>query len=399
MVKKEETKKKENNKKKKGIIITIIIILLLILIFLLWWFNRAFIVTIKYNNGHEDEEVKVKYLYKVENANIDKLRDNSEFIGWFETYYLDGKQFEKVKEDSSLESSICKEGFKLNSLKTKCVYETEFDFKNTKITEDKTIEAMWKAKVKITFDINPTSKTIYVGDSFTIKTTITGATDKTINWSTNNSNIAIVDKNGNVKGIKEGSATITAVSNGISRNCKVIVVKKQIVEVDNGKVSLSSNKKCLIGNSETATITATLKNAKDKTLKWSLPKCYKANKVSNTVVKLTRNSCKDTEETSFKVTARLNNGKSDYVKINYEPKLEVTVTSEGTKIQPDGNGIYNGNRIVIKTNTDVTFTSTEKHINSKTSNSATMLSTCDDEVTVKTSCGQKKVIVIHGIIN
>ncbi|MBP5656658.1 Ig-like domain-containing protein [Candidatus Saccharibacteria bacterium] len=74
--------------------------------------------------------------------------------------------------------------------------------------------------------LEPTSATIKIGKTVTIKATISpkNAADKTITWSTSDKNIATVTNGGKVKGIKEGSATITATAkNGVKATAKITV--------------------------------------------------------------------------------------------------------------------------------------------------------------------------------
>jgi len=152
--------KKEGKKKKTGLYICIIL-LLAIIAFLIWWFLRTFPITFKYNNGDKEEVLYVRYLRVINEDDVKKdlVRDGYTFAGYFETYFLSGEEIDRIKSDSKNEETICKEGFKLNSDKTKCVAEEEFDFKNTKIKEKKTIEALWSkpvdnSDVKITASAN-----------------------------------------------------------------------------------------------------------------------------------------------------------------------------------------------------------------------------------------------------
>ena len=67
--------------------------------------------------------------------------------------------------------------------------------------------------------LSETSKTINVGDSFTLT-----ANNKSVTWVSSDSKVATVDDNGNVKGIKVGTATIKATaSNGKTATCAVTV--------------------------------------------------------------------------------------------------------------------------------------------------------------------------------
>ena len=75
---------------------------------------------------------------------------------------------------------------------------------------------------------NKTSIKLYVGDSTTIDAYIypKNASDTEIKWTTNNENI-IVDKNGKITAVREGSSIIIATaSNGIDAKCMVSVFAK-----------------------------------------------------------------------------------------------------------------------------------------------------------------------------
>ncbi|MBQ6843312.1 MAG: Ig-like domain-containing protein [Agathobacter sp.] len=76
--------------------------------------------------------------------------------------------------------------------------------------------------------LNKSKANLGVGKTFTLKATITptNATNQKLTWSSSNKKIATVDKNGKVKGVKAGTATITVkAANGKKATCKVTVVK------------------------------------------------------------------------------------------------------------------------------------------------------------------------------
>ncbi len=62
--------------------------------------------------------------------------------------------------------------------------------------------------------------TVAVGQTYSLK--ISGATGS-VKWKTSNKNVATVSKSGVVKGIKRGSATVTATVGQKNYNCKVTV--------------------------------------------------------------------------------------------------------------------------------------------------------------------------------
>ena len=116
--------------------------------------------------------------------------------------------------------------------------------------------------------LNVTSNTIYVGSTLTLVATISpgNVTEKTITWSSSNTSIATVS-NGTVKGIKAGSATITAkTSNGKTATCNVTVKDVEPTGVTLNNVS----KMVKIGETFQLTATISPSNAKDKSVTWSV---------------------------------------------------------------------------------------------------------------------------------
>ena len=395
IVNEEQKEEKKNNKKKIFIIIGIII--LLIILFLIWWFNRKFDVTFKYNNGDPDYTVKVKYLNKIKEEDVkeDIVKKESSFVGYFESYYLSSKEIETLNSNTSDASNICKDGFEISNDKDRCISKTEFDFKNTKIKENKIIEALWSS---ISFDINPKNKTINEGESFKITATVTGSSDKTVKWSSNNSKIAKVDSSGKVTGVKKGTTIIQAESNGIKRTCSVTVKEVKKVEKDTGKIALSSSKKCIIGNDSVKISANITGNALNKTIKWTYPSCYSIQNTSDTVKTLTRKSgCSNTQELNANVSAKLNNGSSSSTSFKYEPQLTFKVYNNGREISPSSNGGYYGSYIKIQTNMNASFSG--NYITSTTSNSVSLDSAATTLITIKTPCGQTKTVQIYAVIN
>ena len=84
--------------------------------------------------------------------------------------------------------------------------------------------------VKVTgVKLNKSSKSLTIGDTFTITATVKpgNATDKSVTWSSSNTSVATVDENGVVTAVSEGTATITATaSNGVKADCTVTVKQK-----------------------------------------------------------------------------------------------------------------------------------------------------------------------------
>lgn len=117
--------------------------------------------------------------------------------------------------------------------------------------------------------VNPTSKYLKLGSSFTISATVRTktATNKNVKWSSSNSKIASVSKGGKVKGKKIGTVNIRATAkdgSGASAVCRVMVVRKV--------TSLRLNKysaKLLVGKTLKLKKYIRPKNATIKSVTWS----------------------------------------------------------------------------------------------------------------------------------
>ena len=114
------------------------------------------------------------------------------------------------------------------------------------------------------------SLTLDVGNFDTLIATVhpEDATDKSVNWTSSDSNVATVDRSGNVTAVKEGQATITVTTNdgGFTDTCQVTVSQKiQVVGVLLNKSSLALGE----GDSETLIATVHPDDASDKSVTWS----------------------------------------------------------------------------------------------------------------------------------
>ena len=99
------------------------------------------------------------------------------------------------------------------------------------------------------------------------KVSPSNATDKTISWATSNPAIVSVDKEGNVKGVAVGTATVAASHGNLSDACKITVTASAVPVT-----SISLDKTTLaLAEQDTYQLTATVKpdNATDKNVTWS----------------------------------------------------------------------------------------------------------------------------------
>ena len=133
--------------------------------------------------------------------------------------------------------------------------------------------------------LNKTSLTVNRGATATLTATVgpSNADNKKVKWTTSDSSVATVSSAGEVKGVKRGTATITATAadgSGKKATCSV-TVKQPVTSVTLNKTALTLN------NGKTATLTATVgpSNANNKTVKWTTSNSAVATVSSTGVVK------------------------------------------------------------------------------------------------------------------
>lgn len=126
------------------------------------------------------------------------------------------------------------------------------------------------AKLKTTLKLDKTSIRINVGQSYTLKKTVTtnASTKPSVVFSTANKKIATVGKSsGKVKGKKVGSTTITAKTTDsiqAKAKCRVIVIRRAT------SISLNKNyASCVIGRSIKLKATIKPKNVSIKKVRWT----------------------------------------------------------------------------------------------------------------------------------
>ena len=112
------------------------------------------------------------------------------------------------------------------------------------------------------YTLNKTSMNLAVGNSEQLIASQSGGS-----WRSSNTGIATVDRNGNVKGVGQGKATITYTVNGIELSCEVEVTDNNpITDIKLNKEILYLNQ----GGYETLTATILPQNATgDHTVTWS----------------------------------------------------------------------------------------------------------------------------------
>lgn len=114
---------------------------------------------------------------------------------------------------------------------------------NPKLIEIK--ESGEEETVEVTnVSLSPVSKSIEIGEKATLIPTVLphNATDKTLTWSSSNSNICKVSNSGEITGISEGFAIITATSNNnLKATCSVNVNKAEVTPIDGDTHEIAFN--------------------------------------------------------------------------------------------------------------------------------------------------------------
>jgi len=95
-------------------------------------------------------------------------------------------------------------------------------------------EALYSDYVAVSgISLNYSTLSIEIGSTEQLRATVlpTNASDKSVIWSSNNSNVATVDNSGNVTAVSEGVATITATTNdgGYTATCQTTVSERIVV--------------------------------------------------------------------------------------------------------------------------------------------------------------------------
>ena len=117
--------------------------------------------------------------------------------------------------------------------------------------------------------LTPSSLALTVGQEGTLTATVSpdNATDRTVTWESNATNVATVDNSGKVTAVSEGTATITAKAGEQTATCTVTVTKADVAveSVTLNPTTLTLEK----GSTGTLTATVEPQNATNNTVTWS----------------------------------------------------------------------------------------------------------------------------------
>lgn len=201
------------------------------------------------------------------------------------------------------------------------------------------LKAAEAALVKVTVTLDKTSATIYTGKTVTLKAA-SNDTAKTVTYTTSNKAVATVSSTGVVKGVKAGTAVITANCGNATATCKV-TVKAPSVKF--------AKKSAVVYKGKTATVKATLAGVSSVTYKSSNTKIATVNSKTGTVkgikagtVTITATSgklkatykltVKNPTFTLTKSSATIAKGKTTTIKSKAAPASKVTYISSNRKV-------------------------------------------------------------------
>ena len=139
-----------------------------------------------------------------------------------------------------------------------------------KVTVTKEAESGDKKVVSVNLDLQ--AMRLKVGTNRTLQATVLpeDATNKSVTWKSNNSQVATVDENGKVVAKSAGKAIITVITEdgGKMANCEVYVIEKQEVKVT-GIALDSENISLNVGENRILRATILPENATNKNITWS----------------------------------------------------------------------------------------------------------------------------------
>lgn len=223
-------------------------------------------------------------------------------------------------------------------------------------TENKTVQA---TGVKL----NTTSKSMTVNTTDKLVATIepSNASDKTVTWSSDNTSVITVDKNGNIKAVGLGEANITVkTANGKTATAKVIS------DVKNITLSVANQTISKYGTIKSTTITANIDsngyNVPNSLITWSAPDTTGYTSAASMSIngKIATITARDvwSRTSTIPVTVKINN-KEAKTTIYVEPTLSITNKSSGVTCN-ESNGrmlcIFNGEKnFYLQSNIDVSW--------------------------------------------
>lgn len=194
--------------------------------------------------------------------------------------------------------------------------------------------------------LSETNLELYTGDSKTLTGTFdpeNTTADKTLKWVSSDPDIAKVDDEGNVTGVKAGEATITATTvNGKEASCKV-TVKSPELKLSPTKATIYTKTKKTVSLKATVAGGSTAvawESSNPAVAAVSSKGIVTAKKAGTTTITAKANGCKATCKvtvkkpslTLAKSSAKIKKGKTVTIKAKAAPTAKITYKSNKTKV-------------------------------------------------------------------
>lgn len=269
----------------------------------------------KFTSGYDSKGKFVKYISAPKITKAESVNGGVK-ISWnksngaekYRVYYKGSKGWTRLADTTSTSYTDSKVSSGKTYIYTvRCINSSANKFTSGYDAKGVTVTTPVKPSVKL----DKTSLTLTKGKTYTLKTAVTG-TNKAVSWSSSNSSVASVDKNGKVTAKTKGTATITAKVDGVSASCKVTVNEpaKTTIKLDKTKVTLGAGEPC--------TLKATVSPSQKVTWTSSNPKLVKVD--SNGKLTVTKDIFNYFEvEQTVKITAKAGNATATCtVTTNYE---------------------------------------------------------------------------------
>lgn len=196
------------------------------------------------------------------------------------------------------------------------------------------------------------------GDTHKLTATIepSNATNNKITWNSNNTSIATVNENGEVKALKEGTVKITSKSTNGKEDSIELNIKNPEIKISNiilNETNISMN----IGDTKQITITIEPNNATNKTITWT--------SLNENIATVENGKVTAITEGTTDITATSENGITSTCKVNVinPNKIEATINSNNSSPQPNNNmspAIAIGSLAAIGGGTGIALTTNKK---------------------------------------
>ena len=224
------------------------------------------------------------------------------------------------------------------------------DSKDNQNQEDQTVQEQ-----QTTIALNKTKATVKKGKTLNLKATVTPE-GLAVTWKSSNKKVATVDKNGKVKGVKQGTATITATvtdKNGVTveAKCKITVPYNITYKLNKGKNNAANP----------ATYykqTVKLKNPSRKG--YTFKGWYTDKKFKNKITKISKDSKKDI--TLYAKWSKVTVKKASLKSVKNSSKKSMKVTVKKVSGAKGYTIVYSTDKKFKKNVKSVTTTKTSKTI-------------------------------------